>query len=195
MVLADLDTLQTLPPRELRTGLAEVIKYGIFWDREFFAYLESNLPDVLALDRAVLAEVVTRSCAIKALVVGHDETEKGMRALLNFGHTIGHAVETVTGYATYTHGEAVAVGMAAASEIAVNLGMLPASDLDRILALLTAAGLPAELPAGLEKKALVEAARLDKKARDGLLTMVLPTGIGAVDLRQLSPEDLLAAWK
>ncbi|KKM09643.1 3-dehydroquinate synthase [Clostridiales bacterium PH28_bin88] len=195
LVLADMDTLRSLPVRELRAGMAEVIKYGVIRDAEFFTFLEENLEAIMALEPQAVEQVVHRSCAIKAAVVEADETEQDLRAILNFGHTIGHAVETLTGYHTYLHGEAVAIGMVTVADIAVRLGWFLAEERDRLVRLIQAAGLPTELPAGLTWEVIVGAAEHDKKAVHDRLTLVLPETIGLVKYHTLSSEELLAVWQ
>lgn len=179
LVLCDLDTLKTLPLRELRAGLAEVIKYGIIYDRALFARLEKQMPRLLKLDSELLGAVIARCCAIKADVVSQDETESGLRAILNFGHTIGHAIEAITAYGQYLHGEAISIGQVAAAEMSVRLAGLPAADAQRIRALLVQAGLPVKYPL-TEKRwtQLLNAMRLDKKVSGGEIKFVLAERIG-----------------
>ena len=141
-VLCDLATLDTLPDREFRAGLAEVIKYGIIHDAELFARLERDLPKILKRNSDALSEIVARSCEIKAEVVGQDETEMGLRAILNFGHTIGHALEAISRYGKYLHGEAISIGQVAAAMISSRVTGLPLADVDRIRMLFKRAGLP-----------------------------------------------------
>lgn len=194
LVLADLDTLQTLPLRELRAGLAEVIKYGIIYDAPLFARLERDLPKLLQLDRRALAPVIARCCAIKAEVVGQDETETGRRAILNFGHTIGHALEAISRYGQYLHGEAIAIGQVAAAELSSVLTGLPAADAARIAGLFRRAGLPTSVqlkPAEIKK--LCTAMRLDKKVSGGEVKFVLAKKLGEVIWGQNVPEDLICA--
>lgn len=193
-VIADLDTLSTLPPREIRAGLAEVIKYGVIADAGFFAYLEDHLEEALAGDKEVLETIVLRSCAMKAAVVARDERESGLRAVLNFGHTIGHAVEAVTDFAAYRHGEAVAMGMAAAARIAVRRGMFSMEETRRLVRLLERAGLPVNLPS-LDPAAFRAALGHDKKIHRGELRMVLPERLGKVCLVPVSIEEIMAEIK
>ena len=176
-VLADLDTLDSLPDREYRAGLAEVIKYGLIGDPEFFAWLEDHMDALLARDTAAVTHAVERSCGDKARVVEADERESGVRALLNLGHTFGHAIETATGYGRWLHGEAVAAGMAMAADLSHRLGWLTRAELDRTLALLAAAGLPAAPPV-MTPDRFRELMSLDKKNRGGRLHLVLLRGIG-----------------
>ena len=192
LVLCDLDTLQTLPPRELRAGLAEVIKYGIIYDAPLFARLERDLPKLLKLETKTLAEVVARCCAIKAEVVGQDETESGLRAILNFGHTIGHGLEAISRYGKYLHGEAISIGQVAAAEISSALTGLPQSEVARIADLFRRAGLPVSVELNArELKKLSAALRLDKKVCDGEIKFVLAERLGKVVWGQSVPEDFV----
>jgi 3-dehydroquinate synthase len=192
LVLCDLDTLKTLPARELRAGLAEVIKYGIIYDAPLFARLERDLKKLLRLDGPTLAEVVARCCEIKADVVGQDETESGLRAILNFGHTIGHGLEAISRYGKYLHGEAISIGQVAAAELSTALAGLPAADTARIADLFRRAGLPTgvELDTRAQKK-LFAAMRLDKKVSGGEIKFVLAERLGKVVWGQSVPEDLI----
>ena len=190
LVICDLAVLKTLPPRELRAGLAEVIKYGIIYDTEFFAYIEKNLDPALALDPAVMEHLVARSCAIKANVVGQDETESGLRAILNFGHTLGHAIEAVAGYGKYLHGEAIAIGMVFAARVSG----LPADQQQRIERVFHRCGLPVNAPE-LDWAALRSAMSVDKKSESGLPKFVLVREIGSVEYGAAVDEDRLRhAW-
>jgi 3-dehydroquinate synthase len=192
LVLCDLETLQTLPQREYRAGLAEVIKYGIIYDRPLFQRLERDLLKLLKLDPDSLAAVVARCCAIKAEVVGQDETESGLRAILNFGHTIGHAIEAISGYGTYLHGEAIAIGQVAAAELSAALTGLPAGDVERIANLFREAGLPTSIqlrPAQMQK--LFAAMKLDKKVSAGEIKFVLAEQIGKVKWGQTVKQELI----
>src|SRR5437773_3751336 len=169
-VLCDLETLETLPVREYRAGLAEVIKYGIIHDVEVFMRLEQDMPKLLQREPDTLASVVARCCQIKAGVVGQDETESGLRAILNFGHTIGHALEAVSGYGKFLHGEAIAIGQVLAAKLSAELLGLPQRDGERSAALFAKAGLPTHFqlkPAQREK--LLEATRHDKKVSEGIV--------------------------
>lgn len=180
LVLIDPEVLRTLPPREFRSAMAEVIKYGVIWDAALFAQLEeSQKLDLLRhLQADLLQEILQKSCQAKAKVVSKDEKESGLRAILNYGHTIGHAVESLTGYKGVNHGEGVAIGMVAASQIAVELGMWDAECDRRQLALLQKAALPVKLPTGLDIEAIVDTLQTDKKVKDGKVRFVLPTQIG-----------------
>lgn len=181
LVLCDLDTLETLPRREYLSGLAEVIKYGIIQDAHLFASLERNLPKVLRRDPKTLRDLVARCCEIKAHVVSQDETESGLRAILNFGHTIGHAIENSSGYGKYLHGEAIAIGQVAAARLSQALIGLPAAETERIEKLFRATGLPVKIkltPAARTK--LFAAMLLDKKVSQGQVKFVLAKKIGKV---------------
>ena len=191
LVLIDPQVLATLPPREFRAGMAEVIKYGVIWDTELFAQLEAA--DRLDQQRYVSAELLQTilicSCQAKAHVVSKDEKEAGLRAILNYGHTIGHAVESLTGYRVFNHGEAVAIGMVAAGQIAVALEMWTQEESDRQRRLIEKTGLPTQLPAGMDIEAILAALQTDKKVKAGQVRFVLPTQIGAVTVTdQVSAE-------
>lgn len=185
-VLIDLDVLATLPEREYLSGLAEVVKYGVILDAEFFTYLEQHVSDLLARNAELLEKVIARCCELKASVVAKDEREEtGLRAVLNYGHTFCHALETVTGYGTYLHGEAVAIGMICASRLAESLGRIDASLTRRQLDLLAALGLPVaigSLQPPIQKNELLAAMQRDKKAEHGRLRFVLPSRLGHVEL-------------
>ncbi len=181
-VVIDTDTLATLPPRELHAGFAEVVKYGALGDADFFAWLEANADALLARDSTILAEAIASSCRHKAAIVARDETEQGERALLNFGHTFAHAIETVAGYGRLLHGEAVAIGMCAAARLSAHLGRATQTDTGRLAALLTRLQLPTTIPAGLDADALLTAMRLDKKNLGGRLRLILWRGIGRAEI-------------
>jgi 3-dehydroquinate synthase len=192
-VVADTDTLRTLPPRELRAGLAEVVKYGAIRDEPFFAWIEQHHAALLAQDADALGEAIERCCRHKAGIVARDETEQGERALLNFGHTFGHALETAGGYDSLLHGEAVAIGMCSAARLSTRIGLAPAEDSRRLVDLLSRLQLPCARPAGHDGVALLELMRLDKKSLSGQLRLVLWRGIGRAELRADVPEqDVLA---
>lgn len=192
LVLCDLNTLRTLPVREFRAGLAEVIKYGIIYDAALFARLERDLPKLLKRNPDTLADVIARCCEIKADVVGQDETESGLRAILNFGHTIGHAIENISGYGKYLHGEAISIGQVAAANISASLSGLSRHDAARIRALFDEAGLPTQikLSAAMRKK-LFATMRLDKKVSAGEIKFVLAHAIGKVSWGQKVPESAI----
>ena len=192
IVLCDLETLKSLPRREYRAGLAEVIKYAIIYDANLMARLERDLAKLLKLDARVLSEVVARCCEIKAEVVGQDETEGGLRAILNFGHTIGHALEAISHYGKYLHGEAISVGQVAAAELSAALLNLPQIDLERITGLFRRAGLPTSVDLNRRQmKQLFGAMRLDKKVSDGRIKFVLARRIGEVQWGQNVPDELI----
>ena len=196
-VLADTDTLATLPDRELSAGLAEVIKYGLIRDRPFLDWLEANLDALLARDAAALSEAIERSCCNKAGIVAADERETGERALLNLGHTFGHAIETGVGYGQWLHGEAVAAGMAMAADLSARLGWLGREQVERIRALLARARLPLDPPPELTPDDFLRLMAVDKKVKDGRLRLILLRELGQgviaedVDARRLR-ETLLA---
>jgi 3-dehydroquinate synthase len=190
-VLADIATLSTLPPRELRAGLAEVVKAAAIADAGFFGWLEANAAALLAGDADALEQAIGRAVAYKAGVVERDETERGERMLLNFGHTFGHAIETAQGYGGLLHGEAVAVGMVLAARLSSALGLAPDADRERLQALLARLELPSEMPAGLAAGELLRRMRLDKKAVSGALRLVLWRGIGRAEVFAEVPEDAL----
>lgn len=190
LVWADIDTLKTLSKREFLAGMAEVIKYGVIWDKELFALLEKSRDSILNLEPSPLIHIIKRSCEIKAEVVSKDERETGLRAILNFGHTVGHAVETVTGYTAYLHGEAVAIGMNIEARLSALLNLLNSADVDRIKSLLSLYGLPCELPAGISKDSLLSAMKIDKKALAGEMRFVLPEKIGSVKLEKVNADKV-----
>lgn len=191
LVITDTNTLATLDKRDVLSGLAEVIKAAAIMDGEFFGWLEDNLHRVLALEPQALAHVIEISCAIKAKVVEADETEQGMRAILNYGHTIGHGVETLSGYGAFRHGEAVAMGMVAEALLAEKLGLLTSNDVSRLKALLVKAGLPWEIPRDIDASELIAAMYKDKKVLDGSLTFALIEGIGQAVIRRDVSEQVL----
>ena len=192
LVLCDLDTLKTLPPREYRAGLAEVIKYGIIYDDAMFRRLERDLPKLLRRDPKILADIIARCCEIKAEVVAEDETEGGLRAILNFGHTIGHALEAISHYGQYLHGEAISIGQVAAARLSARAAGLPLSDVQRITELFRRAGLPVAVNlTAAQRKGLHQAMRLDKKVSQGEIHFVLARKIGRVEYgRKISPALL-----
>ena len=187
-VIADTAALRTLPPRELRAGLAEVVKYGALGDADFLDWLDDHADALLAMDDAALAEAIARSCAHKAAIVARDPFEHGERALLNLGHTFGHAIETEQGYDGLNHGEAVAVGMVLAAQLSEVLGLAPAADTARLRALLQRLGLPVALPSGLDPDRLLAHMRLDKKAQANGLRFIVWDGIGRARVLAGVPE-------
>jgi len=189
-VIADVSVLATLPERELRAGIAEVIKHALALDAEFTAWLEAHLGRLLAREPEVLEYAVARCCELKARVVAEDEREAGVRAVLNFGHTFGHAIETATGYGAWLHGEAVGAGMVAAAELSVRMGALAPADCARVRSLVARAGLPLALPA-LGVARYLELMQVDKKAGGGRMRFVLLDRIGQARLRDDVPEPLV----
>jgi 3-dehydroquinate synthase len=191
-VVADTDTLATLPPREFRAGLAEVIKYGLIADAGFLAWLEAHLDALLRLDGATLTHAIRRSCEIKAEIVAEDEREHGRRALLNLGHTFGHTIETATGYGAWLHGESVGAGMLMAADLSCRLGWIDAAAVGRIRALLERAGLPVGAPSIGAGRAL-ELMGMDKKVLAGRIRLVLLRGVGEGVVTGDYPAEALAA--
>lgn len=192
-VLIDLDTLLTLPEREYRSGLAEVVKYGVILDEDFFVFLEDHVAAVNLREPATLAHLIARSCELKAVVVSQDEREEaGQRVVLNYGHTFCHAIETVAGYGKYLHGEAVAIGMVCASRLAEKLGRIPSDITLRQQNLLRSLGLPTEVE-GLNQDELLAAMHRDKKAESGKLRFVLPSRLGQVELVDDVPREKVLA--
>ena len=190
-VIADTDVLQTLPRREFVAGIAEVIKTGAILDEELFTLLEEQLPAILTQERDLLVRVVRACCQLKALVVSEDETEGGYRAILNFGHTVGHAIESLTDYTTFLHGEAVAIGMVAAAKVSYRRGLCDEDVVRRITRLLERSGLPTEIPADLRGEPLALAMRTDKKAASGTIKFVCLESIGKTTFERLTCEDIV----
>jgi 3-dehydroquinate synthase len=190
LVLIDVATLSTLPEREFRAGLAEVVKYGAALDREFFETLEQQADSILAHDQDCLIAVIRRCCEIKAQIVEQDEKESGLRAVLNYGHTFGHAFETIAGYRQLVHGEGVAIGMALAAQVSSVLKHCTAAEKDRIVALVNRFGLSTEPPA-TDREKLTAAIVMDKKSRNGTVSFICNQGIGQYAIKQLVPEELL----
>lgn len=192
LVLCDLDTLKTLSDRDFRSGLAEVVKYGIIYDAELFRRIERDGDRLLARDTKTLSGVIARCCEIKAEVVGKDETESSLRQILNFGHTIGHAIEAISGYGKYLHGEAIAIGQVLAARLSANLAGLPQRDAVRIGNVFAALGLPNRVRlTEPQKRRLFAAMRLDKKVSDGEVKFVLAKRIGKATWGQRVPDALL----
>ena len=177
-VFADISVLSSLPPRELSAGIAEIIKYGLIQDEQFLLWLESNMSALLALDPVALTYAIKRSCECKAEIVAQDEREGGIRAILNFGHTFGHAVETDQGYGNWLHGEAVAVGIVVASVLSEKLGWISMADVERVVAIIEAANLPVKLPQNMTPARFLELMSVDKKVIDGQLRLVLLKKLG-----------------
>jgi 3-dehydroquinate synthase len=190
-VLADTDVLDTLDNRQLAAGLAEVIKYGLIRDADFFVWLEENIEALCARDKQALAYAIEHSCRNKAEIVAEDETESGVRATLNLGHTFGHAIETGTGYGAYLHGEAVAIGICQAADLSMRKGWLTEQDVQRIGVLLRRAGLPVIPPAGLDTERFLELMAVDKKNLDGQIRLILLEKIGRATLPVYVERTLL----
>jgi 3-dehydroquinate synthase len=190
LVLIDTAALGTLPRRELVAGLAEVVKYGIIEDPILFGLLEQKIDRLLALDRDLLIQVIATCCAIKTRVVEQDEREDDYRAVLNFGHTVGHALEAATDYQQFLHGEAVGIGMAKAAALSCRLKFCEGTSLERILELLKKAGLPVELPSKLSIQQLIHGMEIDKKAAGGKVKFVMCAGIGKTCFHWLTPGEI-----
>lgn len=188
-VIADTTLLKTLPPREVSAGIAEIVKYGLLGDAEFVGYLEQHMNELRALDEAVVARVVAHCCSMKKEIVREDERESGVRAKLNFGHTFGHAIEKLTGYSAWLHGEAVAVGCVMAAMLSQELGWLNEKDVERVKTLVVAAGLPVCIP-GLSAQAAKKAMAGDKKSIAGVVHFVLLEQVGKSVITQV-PEAKL----
>ena len=189
-VIADTDALSTLPDRELKSGLAEVIKHGVVWDPMLFTWLERNIPQLLARDAEALTYVIGRSCEIKATVVARDEREHNLRAILNFGHTFGHAIEAATSYEKYLHGEAVALGMIIATDLSCRMGLVDAAVKERLRDMLARAGLPTEAPRIGAARAY-ELMQMDKKVLGGALRLVLLEKLGRAIVTDQYPKAAL----
>lgn len=190
-VIIDTDCLKTLPASEFSAGMAEVIKYGIIWDGEFFAWLEQNVAALKALDTQALEYTIAKCCQIKADVVTQDETERGVRALLNLGHTFGHAIEAEMGYGTWLHGDAVAAGTILAALTAQELDLIDESIVCRIRNLFVAFDLPVNAPKSMDFDSFIKHMRRDKKVLAGKIRLILPTALGQADVFSDVSEDLL----
>ncbi|MDX2421126.1 MAG: 3-dehydroquinate synthase [Amphritea sp.] len=191
VVLASVDVLRTLPDRELSAGLAEVIKYGLVYDKAFLDWLEENMSGLIGRDTALLSHAIYRSCELKAEVVAQDEKESGVRALLNLGHTFGHAIESCQGYGNWLHGEAVAVGTVMAADLSERLGWLSRDDIQRVVRVMQAANLPVEAPQGMTADEFMTLMAVDKKVIDGQLRLILLRELGsAVVTDQFDPQLL-----
>lgn len=191
-VITDTDTLSTLPDRQLRAGLAEIVKAALIADAAFFSWLETNAAALLARDAGALAHAIRRACEIKAAIVAQDEREEGRRALLNLGHTFAHAIEAGAGYGRVLHGEAVATGLVLAAELSARTGRLPGTDALRIRELVASAGLPAD-PPRIGRQAMLDLMDMDKKVAGGKLRLVLLDAIGAAAITADYPRDALEA--
>ena len=190
LVLIDVVTLQTLDARQFKAGLAEVVKYGVALDLTFFEYIENNLDAIIAMESDELIKIIRRSCELKAQVVELDERESGLRAILNYGHTLGHAFESLSGYRGMVHGEAVAVGMALAAKVSHSLGFCSQSDEARILELISRCGLSVVAPE-FDRQELLDLLAADKKKKSGFITFICNNGIGMYAMSQHTPEELL----
>lgn len=191
LVWIDVDTLDSLSEREYMSGLAEVIKYGIIWDREFFKKLETNKEKILKKDKNILIDIIKNSCEIKAEVVTKDERESSLRAILNYGHSIGHAIETLTNYTTYLHGEAISIGMVLEAKLSQMLGYLDKESFDKIKGIFKEFGLPVDMPSFIEPASLIKTILLDKKNIHGKIRFVIPESIGKMKINfEISEEDL-----
>ncbi|MCM1984124.1 3-dehydroquinate synthase [Lyngbya confervoides] len=193
LVLIDPETLQTLPGREFRAAMAEVIKYGVIWDEQLFQALEASprLDQLRYVPPSLLSDLLKRSCAAKAKVVTQDEKEAGLRAILNYGHTLGHTIESMTRYRLFNHGEAVGLGMIAAGRIAVALQMWSQDCCDRQHRLIQKCGLPTQLPQDFDSQRVLSLLRSDKKVKDGAVRFVLPRAIGQVTLIDQVPDEVV----
>lgn len=190
-VIIDIDSLSTLPVREFNAGMAEVIKYGILGDKDFFAWLEKNIDAIKSGDKQVLSVMIEKCCRCKADIVACDETEAGVRALLNLGHTFGHAIEAEQGYGNWLHGEAVATGMVLAAKLAVAMNLLEVSELRRIEGLIAAFDLPITAPQNMGFAEFIRHMRRDKKNIAGKLRFIVPTAIGQSEIRDDVTQDTL----
>jgi 3-dehydroquinate synthase len=193
LVYIDPVVLKTLPVREFRAGMAEVIKYGVIWDEELFLQLEAaeKLDNLSDISPELLNSIITRSCQAKVDVVSQDEKEAGLRAILNYGHTIGHAIESLTGYTSVNHGEAVGIGMVAAGKLALALGLWTQTESDRQNKLIQKTNLPTAIPSGIEIAAIIDALKSDKKVKEGVARFVLPSQIGKAKEGYTVPANLI----
>ncbi|MDI6604601.1 MAG: 3-dehydroquinate synthase [Thermoanaerobacteraceae bacterium] len=191
MVYIDTSNLRTLNKREILGGLAEIIKYGVIWDKELFEYLECNMDEILNLNDDMITHIIKKSCGIKGKVVSLDEKEQKLRQILNYGHTVGHAIEALTGYEKYIHGEAVAIGMVYAAKLSLKKSLIDKEYFDRICALIKKSGLPVEY-GELHKEDIVELIRHDKKNKNDKIRFVLPVGYGKVDIFEINKDEILS---
>ena len=192
-VFIDTNSLHTLPAREFAAGMAEVIKYGLIYDTELFAFIEQNVEKLQQLDEASLQHIIYRCCEIKALIVAQDEKENGLRALLNLGHTFAHAIEAQMGYGVWLHGEAVATGMVLAAKLAHTRGDLSQTEVDRIVTLLKLYNLPTEIPSEMTAEQFLMHMRKDKKNKKGTIRFILPTQFGQCALVDDVSDDQVRA--
>ncbi|MGI0483130.1 3-dehydroquinate synthase [Geminocystis sp. CENA526] len=193
LVLIDPTVLKTLPEREFKAGMAEVIKYGVIWDKTLFERLENanNIDSLNNFDDGLLKDILVRSCQAKAEVVSQDEKEGGLRAILNYGHTIGHVIESLTNYDTFVHGEAVAMGMVGAGNIAVKMGLWSESEAKRQDSLIEKTGLPTVIPSNLDVETAIAHLQTDKKVEEGKVRFILPNSIGSVIITDRVTSDLV----
>ncbi|MBM7622745.1 3-dehydroquinate synthase [Sporohalobacter salinus] len=189
-VIIDLEVLTTLDERDIKSGLAEIIKYGVIWDQDFFEYLKTNSEAIKNLDFEILTKIIQRSCQIKAEVVAKDEKEEGLRVILNYGHTIGHAVEALAGYGEYRHGEAVAIGMVSAVKLAHKLEMVTENEVQKQIELISSLDLPITFNS-LELDDIIAKTKQDKKVQDGRVRYILPNRIGEVEVVSGISEKLI----
>jgi 3-dehydroquinate synthase len=192
LVWTDVGTLKTLPRREFLAGIAEVIKYGVIWDEMLFDYLDTHRQRILDLESENLRYIIARSCEIKSDIVSRDERESGLRAVLNYGHTVGHAIETATGYTVYLHGEAIAIGMQIEARLSAALGLIGEEEYGRIRTLINSYGLPVDQAPDIGVERILSSIELDKKAVAGSLRFILPEKIGAVSIRSITDRDMIA---
>ena len=190
-VIIDINCLKTLPEREFSAGMAEVIKYGIIYDKRFFNWLEDNVNEIKALQPEVITYMIKRCCEIKAEVVAQDEKEHGIRALLNLGHTFGHAIEAEQGYGNWLHGEAVAAGIVLAAKTSLILGLIDNSQVEKISLLISQFDLPLDAPKNMTFKSFSTHMQLDKKVLNGQLRLILPTSIGTSEIYSNVSEAVL----
>lgn len=182
LVWIDVDTLRSLPEREFISGVAEIIKYGIIWDRDFFEFIKTNKEKILKKDEDILIATIKRSCEIKAEVVSKDERESSLRAILNYGHTVGHAIETLTGYGSYLHGEAISIGMIYEARLSNLLGFLSKENYQSIKDTIKNFGLPVDMPSIVDISAMIKTILIDKKNIEGKIRMVIPEDIGKMKM-------------
>ncbi len=192
LVLIDIDTLRTLSEKEITAGMAEVVKYGMVFDEEFFSWIETSAAGIKKQEPEVLIQMIYQSCVIKGKVVETDEREENLRAILNFGHTVGHALENLTHYVRYRHGEAVAIGMVQASRFAILMGIISREAVQRLIKILKVLGLPTELPPDLSSREIIQTMRKDKKSYQGKVKLILPTAIGRIEIVDHWDEEKLS---
>lgn len=192
VVIIDIDVLQTLPNRELSAGIAEIIKYGLINDTEFYSWLESNIASLMSLDAAITSAAILKSCQSKARVVSADEKESGLRATLNFGHTFAHAIEAAQGYGQWLHGEAVATGMLIALDLSVRMGWVDKKEVARLRYLLETANLPVTVPENMTERQFLDIMAVDKKVLNGKLRLVLLKSVGCAIVTEEAPQEKIS---